>query len=275
MTRRAVNGIHLNVECLGQGPAIVLLHGFTGSNRNWRAILPAFTARYRVIAVEMPGHGLSDSPSNPDRYALPQLAQDLDSLLAELEISRAAVLGYSLGGRIALNFALTYPARLACLLLESASPGLPSPMERADRVQADCQLAEFIESHGLAAFVERWESIPLFESQSNLPETARLALRAQRLENNPRGLANSLRGAGTGSQASLWDELGRLKLPTLLLAGQLDTKFCQVAARMHELMPDSRLEIVAGAGHSVHLEKPDEFSRLALNFLENLQADKE
>ncbi len=115
--------------------------------------------------------------------------------------------------------------------------------------------------------MEEWERLPLFASQSRLPAAAQSKVRAQRLANNAQGLANSLRGMGTGVQPSLWDRLGELKVPTLLIAGALDEKFMRTAQKMAKKIPGARVEIVAEAGHNVHVEKPAAFDHLVLDFL--------
>ncbi|HEX2913020.1 MAG TPA: 2-succinyl-6-hydroxy-2,4-cyclohexadiene-1-carboxylate synthase [Chloroflexia bacterium] len=273
MTRIVVNGMGLNVESAGQGLPLVLLHGFTGSTANWRSHLPALAACCRVIAIDMLGHGQSDAPSDPARYSLEHTAHDIVAILDYLNIEKAAVLGYSMGGRIALHFAINRPERLNGLILESASPGLASAEERAARVASDNALAERIEREGIEAFVDYWGNIPLFASQKALSEETRAALRAQRLQNRPAGLANSLRGAGTGMQAPLWQSLGELQqVPVLLLAGELDPKYCAVARQMQHQLAAAQLKIVPGAGHTIHLENPALFDRLVVDFLKRIQA---
>jgi 2-succinyl-6-hydroxy-2,4-cyclohexadiene-1-carboxylate synthase len=270
--RLEVNGVHLNVEITGEGWPLVLLHGFTGSNATWEKHHAALAACFKMVAIEMLGHGLSDAPADPERYSMEYTTADIAEVLDKLEIERAAVLGYSMGGRIALHFAAAYPERVSALMLESSSPGLATAEERAARVQADEALANFIEQEGIATFVERWENLPLFASQRHLPAEVQTAQRQQRLNNNPRGLANSLRGAGIGAQESLWPRLNGLALPTLLIAGELDTKFVQIARQMQAKLPISRFDIVANAGHTVHLEQPAEFDRLVLDYLINRDA---
>lgn len=267
MTSLAVNGVHLNVDMVGQGVPLVLLHGFTGSNASWQSHHPALAPHCQLTAIEMLGHGASDAPAELARYSLEHTATDLTAVLDELAIEKAAVLGYSMGGRIALHFALAKPERVSALVLESASPGLATPQERAARIESDENLAQLLEQQGTEAFVERWEAAPLWESQRHLPIAVRERLRVQRLLNNPPGLANSLRGAGTGAQPSLWPSLPNLSVPTLLIAGELDTKFCAINRQMQAQMPNARLKIVAEAGHAVHLEQPAEFDSAVLEFL--------
>jgi 2-succinyl-6-hydroxy-2,4-cyclohexadiene-1-carboxylate synthase len=141
----AANGIKYHLEMTGQGPPLLLLHGFTGSVENWQFLLPSFRSRYQVIRLDLIGHGLSEAPREYQRYSLDQAADDLISLLDQLGLKRINLLGYSLGGRLALLFAVKYPERLQMLVIESGSPGLARKSERAARRVADEDLARFIE----------------------------------------------------------------------------------------------------------------------------------
>jgi 2-succinyl-6-hydroxy-2,4-cyclohexadiene-1-carboxylate synthase len=262
-----VNDITLHLDQSGAGRPLLLLHGFTGSAATWAPFLERLGPQFRTLAPDLIGHGRSDSPPDGERYAIERCVGDLLAILDMLEVERADVLGYSMGGRVALHLACAARGRVGALVLESSSPGIADAAERAARVAADEALAESIERDGLAAFVERWERLPLFASQSSLPHEARARLRAQRLRNDPRGLANSLRGMGAGSQEPLWEQLPALNIPTLLIAGELDAKYCALAGQMQALLPNARSAIVPGAGHAVHLEQPQLFMGNVLEFL--------
>lgn len=266
MPTRMLNGQPYFFEVTGSGPPLLLLHGFTGGAANWRPLLPTFAAHFRVVTVDLLGHGRSAQPADPARYRMPHAAADLVALLDALELERAHVLGYSMGGRLALYTAVHFPQRITSLVLESSSPGLATEAERAARRAQDEALADWIEAHGIAAFVDRWEQLPLWASQARLPQEQRAALRAQRLQNSPTGLANSLRGMGTGAQPNLWPWLPELDLPVLLLAGALDDKFVAIGREMAADLPRARLEIVPDAGHTLHWERPLAFSQIVLEF---------
>jgi 2-succinyl-6-hydroxy-2,4-cyclohexadiene-1-carboxylate synthase len=265
----AVNGIHLGVIQRGEptGTPLVLLHGFTGSAAGWGTHLERLTeAGMRVVALDMLGHGASDAPADPARYGIEHCRDDILAVLAVLNIvpERAYLLGYSMGGRIALFTALAAPFR--GVILESASPGIADPDERAARRASDADLAERIEREGVPAFVDYWTNIPLFVSQRSLPPAVQSEIRAQRLRNSSSGLANSLRGVGTGSQPSLHDRLADLTCPALLIAGALDAKYTAIAHAMHAAIPHSTMQIVPDVGHAVHLERPQLFDDLVSHF---------
>lgn len=266
-----VNGVQLGVEQRGEanksGSVLVMLHGFTGSAAGWGSQLDALAAYdLRVIALDSLGHGLSDAPDDPHRYTIERCQQDILAALQKLGVGKgqAILLGYSMGGRIALYTAFSEFFR--ALILESSSPGLEDPVERAQRRISDEALAVSIEQEGVQAFVERWEELPLFASQKALPLAYRETLRKQRLQNRARGLAQSLRGVGLGVQPSLYARLPTLHIPALLITGELDTKFTAFARHMAQLLPQSQLCIIPGAGHTVHLERPEEFVSLVGDF---------
>ena len=270
MTHVDVNGVCFNVERAGAGPALVLLHGFTGSSTTWANHVPVFAREFDTVAVDLLGHGASAVPIDPERYRMEHAVADLTGLLDQMNISRAAWLGYSMGGRVALQYAVAQPARVAALVLEGASPGIADPTERAARVRSDKALADFVEREGLAAFVDHWERLPIFASQARLSAATWDSVHRQRLTNDPVGLANSLRGLGQGAQEPLHDRLGDVEAPTLLVVGEEDAKFRYLATEMVSAMPAARVEVVAESGHAPHLEQPHEFQRIVVDFLRSV-----
>ncbi len=264
-----INGVRYHTARHGSSTIVplLLLHGFTGSSDNWADHIAVFSKQYSVITVDILGHGRSSSPPDPTRYTMPRIATDFIALLDAWQIEQTALLGYSMGGRLALYLACCYPERFSHLVQESSSPGLASEAERAERRQRDEALADWIEANGIEAFVNRWEALPLWASQQQLSEAVRLRLRQQRLQNNPVGLANSLRGMGTGAQPSLWAQLPALTLPTLLIVGALDSKFVAINQQVAEVLGNGRLHIIPQAGHTTHLERPSLFQTAVKSFL--------
>ena len=269
-----VNGVQMGFVRRGAPsnvPALVLLHGFTGSANSWGSLLDAFANMgSQVIALDMLGHGQSSAPVDPERYSMEHCQADIIAALQQFGVApqQAILLGYSMGGRVALYTALS--GYFHALILESASPGLLDPVERAQRQQSDNALADRIEREGIFAFIDYWQDIPLFASQQHMPPERRVAQRAQRLANTTIGLANSLRGLGTGVQPDLHDRLQELILPVLLIAGALDSKFCGIAHQMARQLPNSQVAIVPDAGHAVHLEQPEHFVALIQAFYESI-----
>ena len=261
-------GIHVVVRGRGDTSPLLMLHGFTGSHGSWpREAVDRLAERRRVILVDLPGHGQSDKPETPGRYAFAAVLADLTDLLDALAVRAALWIGYSMGGRLALGAALMAPEYVSGLILESTSPGIEDPEERETRRISDARLAAKIETGSLEAFVAEWESQPLFASQDSLPAAVRAAQREQRLSNCPEALAACLRGLGTGMQPSLWNGLPHLSVPALLIAGAEDEKFVRLNRMMSQSMPAATLALVQGAGHNVHLEQPAEWLALVEGML--------
>ena len=267
MSRVQLGDLALNVERAGAGPPVVLLHGFTGSARTWRGLAEALAPEFTTLAIDVVGHGASDAPEGVERYAMRCAVDDLVQAVRECGFERATWLGYSMGGRTALQVAVYRPEAVSALILESASPGLASEAERERRREADEGLAERIERDGVEPFVDHWQSLSLWDSQRSLPAEARQVLRAQRLDNRPAGLANSLRGMGTGAQQALHDRLREVEVPVLLLTGSLDVRYETIAREMAETLPDATMRTIDTAGHAAHLERPVEFNGAVLEFL--------
>jgi 2-succinyl-6-hydroxy-2,4-cyclohexadiene-1-carboxylate synthase len=269
VTRVDLGGFALNVEVAGQGPPVVLLHGFTGSAAGWAATVEALSPEFTTVAVDIVGHGKSDAPAALDHYRMDRCVDDLVSVVRKAGYARACWLGYSMGARTALQVAARRPQAVAALVLEGGTAGLATEEERADRVRSDEALAQRIEREGVEAFVAYWESIPLFSTQ---PDTLRAALRPGRLACGATGIANSLRGMGTGAQMPLHGRLAQIGVPALLVTGALDAKFTGIAAEIARVLPDATIEVIEGAGHAAHLERPDAFHRAVLEFLRRVHA---
>jgi 2-succinyl-6-hydroxy-2,4-cyclohexadiene-1-carboxylate synthase len=242
------------------------MHGFTGSSHSWGpAVLDGLASAVGPpVLLDLPGHGRHAGDAAPWRFTFEAVEAEINALAGG---EPADLVGYSMGGRFALAYAVRNPGRVRRLVLESASPGLETEEERVERRASDEALARFVENEGIEAFVERWEALELFESQRSLPAAARATHRARRLLNHPRSVAASLRGLGAGALPSYWGSLAGLRIPVLIVAGALDRKFAAVGARMAELLPDARLVEVAGAGHTVHLEQPDAWLGAVTGFL--------
>jgi 2-succinyl-6-hydroxy-2,4-cyclohexadiene-1-carboxylate synthase len=167
------------------------------------------------------------------------------------------VWGYSMGGRLALQFAAAYPQRVSRLIVESASPGIADPAERSERRDSDEKLADEIEEIGVAVFIERWEKQPVFKWRRDLPEDKRERSRVLRLANSARGLALSLRGMGAGAQDPLQDRIQDFRMPTLIIAGEHDEKYRTVGRDTAAAIPNAIFRIVPEAGHRVSWERPN------------------
>jgi 2-succinyl-6-hydroxy-2,4-cyclohexadiene-1-carboxylate synthase len=262
-----VGDVSLHVTVVGGGEPLMLLHGFTGSGAQWANQAGAFAKRFRTIAVDLLGHGRSDAPADPERYRMERCVADLRTLIDALGVERARWLGYSMGARVALAFALAHPERVRALVLEGVAPGIEDASLRRQRIADDEALADRIERDGVEPFVEDWMRRPLFASQARLGKAFLAAACAARCANSAVGLANTLRAMGTGAQEPLWGQLPMLATPTLLVVGEEDMKFRAVAEAMALRTPRAEIAIIPQAGHAAHLENARAFNTRVFRFL--------
>jgi len=226
---------------------IVLLHGFSGTHRAWDGVASRLEdERYRLLALDLPGHGRAADCPRPITFG-----GCVEHVLSSSP-ERFLLCGYSLGGRVALQVALSAPERVARLVLVSSSAGIEDPVARAQRRVADERLAEQLESAPLEGFIERWRAQPLFAGE---PPAVRELASADQRRNRPDALAAVLRGIGAGAMEPLWDRLSELSMPVTVLVGERDAKYRELGARMVELLPDAQLVLAAG-GHGLVLENP-------------------
>lgn len=211
----------------------VFVHGFTQTPASWAPVMELLSTDTRSLAVPVAG--------------------DFTATAAALDVGPATYAGYSQGGRLCLQLALDRPGVVDRLVLVSASPGIADERARTARREADERLAREIERDGVDAFLERWLAQPLF---ATLP-AERSGMDERRARNTIEGLTYQLRVLGQGVQPSNWARLGELGMPVLLIVGERDAKYAEIAERMAVAIPRARLEVVPGAGHACHLEQPE------------------
>ena len=249
----------------GDGPPVTLLHGFTQSGRSWREIIAHMPEGWSWIVPDLRGHG--DTQLKPGATcSMDSCTDDLVRIWDELGVARSHLVGYSMGGRLALHVAARRPDRVLSLLTIGAHAGLEEDAREGRRL-GDEALAERIEQDGIEAFVNYWGSLPLFAGLERRGPAYVAEVRAERLRNHAAGLACSLRGMGAGAMRPLWDELTSAGFPCTFVAGQLDHGYVASARRMAGTVRHGRVEIVPRAGHSVHQERPDAFARVLASHL--------
>ncbi len=249
--------LQLAANVSGSGAPVIIIHGFTGSAAAMAPLVDRLEG-YRCIAVDLVGHGRSPSPADLAPYSVEATAASVADLAASIVDGPCHIVGYSMGGRVALALAEAQPQVCRSLSLISSTAGIADGAERAQRRAADDALAERIGEGGLARFVEDWVALPMWDTlRARLSAAEWQASIRQRMACDPVGLANSLRAAGTGSMTPLWDRLDSIAVPTLVLCGALDTKFVAIGREMAGLLPRSELAVVPDAGHAAHLEDPD------------------
>ena len=261
-----IGDARLNYEVIGEGTPVTLLHGFTQSGRSWHEIVSLMPTGWKWVLPDLRGHGATRVPAGAP-YTMDACTEDLERLWDGLGISRTHLVGYSMGGRLALHVAATRPERLLSLMTIGAHAGLDEEV-REGRRQADEALAQRMETDGLEAFVNYWSSLPMFEGLERRGPSFVAQVRAARMENQVAGLAGSLRGMGAGSMRPVWPDLNGVAASSTFVAGQLDHGYVASARRLAASVPNGRVVIVQRAGHTVHLERPEAFSRLLIAHLE-------
>lgn len=242
-------------ECTDNTP-ILFLHGFMGNNQVFQPAISLLKDRFSCLAVDLPGHGETKADKDKN-YSMANTALGLINLLKELDINQTYLLGYSMGGRLALYMAIKFPQYFPKVVLESASPGLKSLAEREVRIKGDRQLAEELREGDFNNFLDRWYENPLFNSLTKHPNFSQLKVR--RRKNNPLELAKSLQYLGTGTQPSLWSHLPGHKNPLLLLVGESDRKFIRINQQIANLCPTAKLKVIPNCGHNIHFENLELF----------------
>lgn len=250
-------------------PMVVFLHGFAGSADDWKPIMERGAGVFESYAINLPGHGGSLHLEDSDAYTFTGAARVVAESIQQVANAPVHLVGYSMGGRLAVYVALQWPTLLASLFVESSSAGLCDPDGREQRLRADAKLANRIRTKPLNEFLLEWYSQPLFASLSN---EQRETVISARLRNDAMELARSMEGLSVGAQPPLWDRLQDITVPATFISGAMDAKYTGLSGRMAGLCRDGQSVIVENAGHNVHVEQPNAFVRCIEEHLENFGA---
>ena len=253
MAQVALNGIEIDYEVTGTGPAVLLSHGYSATRRMWDDQHRALADRYRVISWSMRGHGATESPADPARYSAALTIADMHALLTHLGVERAVIGGLSLGGYVSLGFALEHPAMTRALVICDSGPGYRNAEAREAWNARARERAAALEARGLEALGRSRE----------VAESARLHRSAQ-------GLAHAARGMLAQEGSRVIDGLAGIAVPTLIIVGDQDQPFLAPCEYMAKKIPGARLEVIRGAGHSSNLDQPETFNRILRDFLDDL-----
>ena len=257
MATASLNGIRVDHEVGGQGPAVLLTHGYSATGRMWEGQRGTLGARYRLITWDMRGHGQTVSPDDPKQYSAPLTVADMAALLRHVEVDRAVVGGLSLGGYMSLAFYRTHPAMVRALVICDSGPGYRNAEARAAWNRQAHQRADELEARGLDVLAGR----------------SREMREAAQHHRSDQGLAHAARGMLAQEDAAVIDSLPQVRVPTLIIVGDRDAPFIPASRYMAGKIPGARLEVVKDAGHSANLDQPDAFNRVLLEFLDSLPPD--
>lgn len=250
-------------------PTLLALHGFTGSALDFSPLLQT-PPTHHWLACDLPGHGKRAHATDPKHFTLQHCIDSIQTLQRSHQLNKPFILGYSMGARIALHYALAHPDEISGLVLISGSPGIQDPAEAEQRRRTDHTLATTIREKGIPHFLETWQQHPTLRSQQNIATSIKTEMQIRRLKNTTEGLALSLEHLGTGELPSLWEKLKTFTRPTLLITGEEDLKFCKIAQQVQQLCPQATHQIIPQAGHTCHCEKPEATAQVIHAFTMNL-----
>ena len=256
MSRASLNGIEIDYEVTGRGPAVLLSHGYSATRHMWDGQHRAFSD-YRIISWSMRGHGQTESPADPARYSADLTVADMETLLRHLAIERAVIGGLSLGGYVSLAFYLAHPEMVRALVICDSGPGYRNAEARAAWNQRAHERAAELERSGLDALSGR--SREMREAMAD--------------HRSAQGLAHAARGMLAQEGSRVIDGLGSVRVPTLIIVGDQDQPFLAPSEYMAKKIPGARLEVIASAGHSSNLDQPEAFNRVLRDFLQGLPAE--
>ncbi len=255
MPKARVNNIELYYESHGQGYPVVFQHGFVGTTKMWQPQIPVFSQEYRFIVYDARGHGQSESPPSPDQYSSDIVAEDLLQLLKTLGIDKAVVGGLSMGGYQSLRFYLRHPEVVTALILMDTGPGYRNPTHREEWNHQMEERANLLETRGIEAFADG--------APSYTPKELLLKL-------NPIGLANMARKVVAQYDSRVIENLGEIKVPTLILVGEDDTPFLGASQYMSKTITGAEYVVIPKAGHAANLDNAAAFNKAILDFLRKL-----
>lgn len=250
------DGVAIHYEVAGEGPALLLTHGYSATGEMWRGQVEAFTRHYRLITWDMRGHGRSDYPADPAAYSEDATVADMAALLDTLGAPTAIVGGLSLGGYMSLAFHLAHPERVRGLLIIDTGPGYRNDESRAGWNANALRRAE------------RWESEGLAGLAGGSPETRTSSHR------DATGLALAARGMLTQKDARVISSLPSIAVPALVVVGADDTPFLAASDYMAGKIPGARKVVIPGAGHAANIDQPGAFNAAVLGFLAEAGLDR-
>lgn len=250
---------HYGLSVVGTGKPLVCFHGFSESGSTWDGIeVPG----YRLIRIDSMGHGRSARPMELQPYELPQMLSDLHRVIYAVAGERYALMGYSMGARLALVYALEHPQEVTHLVLESGSVGIEDKVARQERYFADKALGNRIREQDIQWFSETWAKLDIFKTQRSLPAKVQQQIQRRRLLNSPHALAFTLEGSGQGTMPYVGHRLSELTMPVCYISGELDTKYTAIGAQYF----DAVHRIVPKVGHNVHVEAPEMYRQILKQF---------
>ena len=247
----------------------LILHGFLGNHKSMEELASHLDSAY--LLPDLIGHGLSPCPTELKHYTFQAMVKQIHDVASSSLQEPFDLIGYSMGARLALSYALAKQGSVRSLILIGGSAGIQENFARHQRALDDIRKVALLEDKGLTGFVNAWETQRIFSTQRLLSSNKLLAQRRARLSTNPVGIKSHLRASGAGVMQPLWGRLHEIKIPVLLIVGSEDEKYIDIGKRMQLRIPESKIAIISGAGHAVHLEEPEETAEVINKFIREFE----
>lgn len=269
------SGIKLNIEIPKEfdkkKDVVLLLHGFTGCAEDWLPIIDLLPDNCNYICLDLIGHGKSDHPVAPEFYYTDSIVEQIKTVKERIiKDSKIILVGYSMGGRAALSYAIKYPDDIKGLVLESSSAGIKNDTERNKRYEEDLKLIEFISSHTMEEFIDFWQDQEMFNTQRRFSNDKLKRLKKIKYNNSKIGLMNTLIGFSTGIMPPLHDKLKKISVKVILISGELDTKYTFINSKIARGFHKAKHKVVKNSGHNTHLEEPKRFAEIITNYFNQI-----
>lgn len=265
-----LNGIELYYEDTGAGRPVLLAHGFSATSRMWAAQIAAFSSRYRLVVYDARGQGRSEVPKGATQYSQPLMVEDLHQLMRHLGLKGACVGGLSMGGNVALNFALAHPDMLDGLLICDTGAGSDEPEVWAQKVR---RWVGLLDSEGIEVFAEDYIRDPIMAGYAGRGQKEREVLWAAMTSNTAEGLARGLGGI-VGNRPSIYslrDRMEALRVPTTVIVGDRDHWCTKISRFMAATIPGAELVVIRDSGHMTNLEQPEQFNGAVERLLRRME----
>jgi pimeloyl-ACP methyl ester carboxylesterase len=246
------NGVNIHYEIHGDGPPLILSHGYSYTSALWAGQIAALSRRHTLVLWDMRGHGQSDYPDDPKAYSEELTVGDIGALLDVVGAKRAIVGGLSLGGYMSLAFYRAHPQRVSALLIIDTGPGFKKEEPRDAWNKRAFDTAARLQSEGLEAL------------------KAGSRERSTGSHRNAAGLALAARGMLTQRDARVIETLPEIKVPSLIVVGAEDMPFLAAADYMAARIPGATKVVIPAAGHTVNIDQPRAFQEAVLPFLDGL-----
>lgn len=250
---------------------VLFIHGFTGNAEEWFPVIEQLPDSFNYAALDLVGHGKSDKPVNPDFYTTESIVDQIKFVKEKISPDNPIILvGYSMGGRAALCFATAYTKEIKGLVLESSSAGIKNDTERKKRYEEDLKLVQFIHDHSMEEFIELWYDQEMFNTQRRFSNDKIKKLHKKKYDNSKIGMMNILKGFSTGIMPPLHDKLKSILVKTVLISGELDSKYTFINSKIVRGFRKAKHKVVKNSGHNTHLEEPKRFIEIISNYLNQL-----